>query len=223
MKVVAIADLHGHLIENIPPCDLLLIAGDVCPAFDHSYTFQYSWLTTNFNLWLEKQPAKMIVMVPGNHDLIFDTPDRVHPYLKCKMLIDETFQYEDVVIYGHPYAPFFCDWAFMPGDHVLEIVNREIPDNIDILLTHASPKGILDTIKGVTEMLPDGTLQNEHLGCRFLRQAVERVKPKLHVFGHIHDSHGRCSLGGTEFVNASAVGEAYTVDFEPVVIELKQD
>ena len=60
MKVVATSDLHGTL-PPIPACDLLLIAGDVCPVWDHKLFFQDIWLRTTFTDWLRAQPAKKIV------------------------------------------------------------------------------------------------------------------------------------------------------------------
>ena len=47
------------------------------------------------------------------------------------------------------------------------------------MLTHGPPQGILDQ-----------TYKSESVGCEFLRNAVERVRPRLHCFGHIHESWG---------------------------------
>ena len=47
------------------------------------------------------------------------------------------------------------------------------------MLTHGPPLNILDT-----------TMDRLNVGCKHLLRAVERVKPRLHCFGHIHESYG---------------------------------
>ncbi|CAO2657619.1 Nn.00g037450.m01.CDS01 [Neocucurbitaria sp. VM-36] len=54
-----------------------------------------------------------------------------------------------------------------------------IHNDIEILMTHGPPKYILD-------LTPDG----RSAGCEHLRRALERVKPRLHCFGHIHEGYG---------------------------------
>jgi Icc-related predicted phosphoesterase len=76
-------------------------------------------------------------------------------------------------------------------------------------VTHEPPAGILD-------LTPDG----EHVGCADLRQAVDRVKPRLHVFGHIHHGYGVKVVGPTRFVNASVCDEAYAPSNRPVDVDL---
>ena len=70
MKIVGVSDLHGMLPE-IPPCDLLLIGGDITPVTNHAIPFQAEWLDTTFRRWLEQAPARKVVGVAGNHDYIF--------------------------------------------------------------------------------------------------------------------------------------------------------
>lgn len=87
MKVVATSDLHGFL-PQIPPCDLLLIAGDVCPVWNHRLPFQRKWLRETFTPWLESLPARKIVGVWGNHDSIAESnPDKVPPLLGLSTLM----------------------------------------------------------------------------------------------------------------------------------------
>jgi predicted phosphodiesterase len=86
---------------------------------------------------------------------------------------------------------------------------RLIPEGVDILVTHGPPAGILDQ-----------TPQGEHVGCADLKEAVERVKPKLHVFGHIHHGHGMEKIGATTFVNASVWDESFEPNNPPLVIDL---
>jgi Icc-related predicted phosphoesterase len=75
----------------------------------------------------------------------------------------------------------------------------QIPDNLDVLITHGPPFGILD------QVTPGGT----HLGCEELLKAVQEKKPKVHVFGHIHGGAGAFENGVTRFVNAAYRNERY--------------
>jgi hypothetical protein len=52
-------------------------------------------------------------------------------------------------------------------------------------------------------------------------QTVELIKPRLHVFGHIHGGHGSSTGNETRFVNASVVNEAYRLVYEPQVVEIE--
>jgi len=53
-----------------------------------------------------------------------------------------------------------------------------VPLETDVLITHTPPRHYLDL----------------DLGCDGLLKELWRVKPKLHVYGHIHSGHGRQSL-----------------------------
>ena len=57
------------------------------------------------------------------------------------------------------------------------------------------------------------------LGSRAIRTFVNEVKPKLHVFGHIHGQHGVKRIGETTFINAAILDDAYKMVFEPEVFD----
>ncbi len=59
-----------------------------------------------------------------------------------------------------------------------------------------------------------------HLGCEELAKAVEQIRPRLNIFGHIHGGHGQMAVNGTRFVNASVVNEAYRLVHEPQIVEI---
>src|SRR5262249_28918150 len=99
---------------------------------------------------------------------------------------------EGLKIYGSPWTPLFCDWAFMLPDADLASKWDKIPSGLDVLITHGPPFGILDW-----------TNRKEHAGSATLINRVHEVKPRLHVFGHIHEAAGRTESNGTTFLNAS--------------------
>jgi Icc-related predicted phosphoesterase len=53
-----------------------------------------------------------------------------------------------------------------------------------------------------------------------LLDGVMRVRPKLHVFGHIHGAYGVFQTEHTTFVNASLLGVHGDVDRAPFVFEM---
>ncbi|QDS72171.1 hypothetical protein FKW77_004657 [Venturia effusa] len=58
-----------------------------------------------------------------------------------------------------------------------------IPAGVDIVMTHGPPHQVLDLTP--TKKGPDA-----NAGCQCLRRAITRVRPRLHCFGHIHQSYG---------------------------------
>src|SRR4051812_8408571 len=125
IKIVAISDLHGNLPENyVPPCSLLLIAGDICPSprlsahgewmsLEEKALWQSKWLREKFGPWLEKQPVKKTVAVWGNHDWIGQVAPHLTPKsISWQMLTDEYTEVFGFKIYGSPWQPVFFDWAF---------------------------------------------------------------------------------------------------------------
>ncbi|KAL4866884.1 hypothetical protein BDV12DRAFT_172216 [Aspergillus spectabilis] len=92
-------------------------------------------------------------------------------------------------VHASPYTPEFCAWAFAyhrsedrfnPGSMGTEKSIVPSYPGVDILLTHGPPYGMLDQVVGT----------GESVGCEHLTRAVERARPALHVFGHIHEGYG---------------------------------
>lgn len=99
-----------------------------------------------------------------------------------------------LTVYASPYQPEFCAWAFpyqrtedrfnpsLPGSSQPTPANP-VPDYpaIDIMLTHGPPAGILDLA---------GLDMPHNVGCEHLFRAVKRARPRVHLFGHIHEAWG---------------------------------
>jgi predicted phosphohydrolase len=208
VRVAAVADLHGQLPE-IPPCDLLLLAGDLCPLSDHSDGAQRTFLEGPFAAWLARLPAAAIVGVAGNHDLILEREPELGAALPWTYLCDGGADVAGLRIWGSPFAVTYGDWAFMEEDAPLSERFAGIPQGLDVLLVHGPPFGVLDHARrGVAT------------GSHALRRAVLRARPRLGIFGHIHEAHGEAMLGATRCLNVSLVDERYVVRHAPTVIEV---
>ena len=81
-----------------------------------------------------------------------------------------------------------------------------MPKEVDVLITHTPPYGILDK-----------SSRQIHLGCKDLLQKVKQIKPQYHIFGHIHASYGKVKTGETTFINASNLN-SYRGLVNPVVV-----
>jgi Icc-related predicted phosphoesterase len=97
------------------------------------------------------------------------------------------------------------------GEEINRVCNQ-IHEDTDILITHGPAWGILDEVRPAWK--------KGHLGCEGLAKRIEEVKPKIHIFGHIHDGYGKKKVGKTTFVNASICTEDYEPTNKPIVIDL---
>ena len=198
--------LHGKL--KLPSdLDLLVHAGDFTNGGSPAEL-------EAFGAWCRARPFP-VICVAGNHELGLDSPEREsrerarHHYLRgVTYLQEERHVVDGIRFWGSPRVPRIGDWAFCYDRDDRERWWRNVPE-CDVLITHGPPLGILD--------IEDG----EHLGCWALREAVFRVKPKIHVFGHIHASYGMAIRDGVLFINASSCHPERTKYLNwPIVVDL---
>lgn len=99
----------------------------------------------------------------------------------CQLAYPEESAPTELLVYGAPWQPKFYDWAYnLPLGARLREKWDQIPEGVDVLITHGPPLGILDAAA-------DG----HECGCPDLLDTItQRVKPRLHIFGHIHEAYG---------------------------------
>ena len=206
-RVVLLSDTHGcHWDVTVPDGDVLVHAGDATNAGDLKEL-------RDFERWLSTLPHPHRVVIAGNHDWAFER----RPKLARATLASATYLQDSVVelaglrFYGSPWQPEFCNWAFnLPRGPALAAKWAAIPADVDVLVTHGPPHGVLDQ-----------TFDGRGVGCRELRRALDRVTPAVHVFGHIHEARGVAEVGRTLCVNASICDLGYEPSRAPFVVDVE--
>lgn len=207
MRLVLISDTHTmESVMTIPDGDMVIHAGDFLSRGDDFEAMQCCY-------WFRELPHKHKVCVAGNHDICFEDDEVQARDLFGKdvhYLNGEGVELEGIKLWGSPVQPVFFNWAFNHGPEFREKHWKEaMPDDIDILVTHCPPVDVLDQNR-------DG----EPCGDALLREEVfNRVRPHLHVFGHIHESRGCKEEDGISFVNACMVNGNYTPVYDAFVFD----
>ena len=166
-----------------------------------------------FNQWLGTLPHPYKVVIAGNHDVMFERHSATARELLNNAIYLENSGTEiaGLKIWGSPVQPEFNNWAFnVARGAAIRRYWEMIPLDTDILVTHGPPFGMLD----------QSNHSSDHLGCEELAVVVEKIKPRLHIFGHIHGGHGDETHSGIRFINASVVNEDYWPVYEPHIVEL---
>lgn len=219
-KLVLISDTHeNHNKVTIPECDILIHSGDFTNLGDAQDVL-------DFLNWFKKQPAKHKIYIAGNHDLSYEnSPEYRNMMVRMYSpdiiyLHDSGVEVEGLKIYGSPYQPEFCDWAFnLPRGFPLFKKWSLIPDDTNVLITHGPPHSILDL---VDKFGRDAEYTYENVGCEDLYNRVKQLKDlKLHVFGHIHEQERQIEvIENVTFVNAALVNNGNRIIKNPIVVEL---
>jgi Icc-related predicted phosphoesterase len=190
MKIITISDTHcRHRELKLPDADMIIHAGDLSEQGSEGEVI-------NFLNWFTKLNIQYKVFIAGNHDFFFD--GETEKYLRkiipsnITYLNDSGIVIGGLSIWGTPVTPWLFDGAFNRnrGRNISKHW-KKIPLKTDILITHGPPYGILDKNK-----------VGFSAGCKSLKRAVNRIQPKLHVFGHIHEGAGCVEIGRTKFINA---------------------
>lgn len=214
-KIVLASDTHMlHDRVNWPEGDILIHAGDMT-------SYGSSGELGEFIEWLEQAPYKRVVIIAGNHDRIFTRDNSAAKKMllesrKITYLEDNGCEINGTRFYGTPWT--FNDvyddehWAFSQrSERELKKKWEMIPSNgIDVLVTHSPPLNILDK-----------TWSKESVGSpSLLAEILDRIRPKVHVFGHIHEAYGTSQRDGTIFVNACLCNLDYEPVNSPVVVKV---
>lgn len=176
LRVVAMSDTHGfHRSVDVPSGDMLVHSGDVTHWEDRQ-------ALEDFCRWFADQPHRFKFLISGNHERAENLREGLKQAVAQKATQDpagnapifldrrkNARRAEGLRIWGWPFS-----WQ--------EQAPSEIPEGLDILITHVPPKGVLDL------SVRDGS----HAGNPTLTQALARLEkpPRLHIFGHIHEGHG---------------------------------
>lgn len=225
IKTNVTSDLHGILPSYVEEFDLMLICGDICPAHDHYFSFQKEWVENEFVEWVNELPFKetwsKVIMTPGNHDFVFERwgqedYDRLTRLTGGRLIVlrNQLYEFEYVSpnygdieklrIFGTPYCQQFGRWAFMRDDSVLEKKFAEIPNNVDILISHSAPD-----IEGYG-YVDWGTPYKRNAGCPILAAAIKEKQPRYAFCGHIHSGNHKLQVvDGTAIANVSLCDESY--------------
>jgi Icc-related predicted phosphoesterase len=207
MRIVCLSDTHfpPNAIQ-VPEGDVLIVAGDICLR-GHEYELEI------FDRFLGQLPHKHKLLIAGNHDwpIAYAGAEAMKDLIKNAIYLEDSgVEIDGVKFWGSPWQPEFFNWAFnLPRGPKLAEMWALIPKDIDVLITHSPPYGILDRI-----------YSGEHVGCEDLLAALQRIRPKVHVFGHIHEGYGVLKQNGTTFINASVCDERYRPFNAPIVIDL---
>jgi Icc-related predicted phosphoesterase len=173
LKIIVISDTHGHHSEiQIPDGDVLIHCGDIVKPKFGSGKRQIR----EFNEYVGDLPHKFKLYSPGNHELMYMNLKMLKELLSnMKMLIDDELYIEGFSFFG------YCG------------VLPKLIHDVDVLLSHEPPFGILD---------------NGH-GDKQLLDSLNIFRPKYHFFGHVHSRYGIFQDGITTFVNTSICDERY--------------
>jgi len=236
MKVVLISDTHGrhdniyvmkpedsldnqetlyHISGGVflpAEADMIIHSGDVSMrGTEHE--------VEKFLDWYSKLPYKYKILISGNHDFLFENQRTIAQELLAKYpdiiyLESSEVIIEGIKIYGEPRQPWFHSWAFnvYRGEAIKKYWDA-IPDDVDILVTHGPPFGILDMC-----------MNGDVVGCEDLLNRIKELKNlKLCQFGHIHEDYGYVFKDGVHFVNASVLNLRYQLQNKPQIFEIDEN
>lgn len=205
MRIVCISDTHC-LYPEVPDGDVIIHAGDV------SMTGEIQEITPFFR-WFNHLPHKYKILIGGNHDRALAEIPVLFSMGAIHYLNDSWTEIDGLFIGGSPVSQQYGSiCAFAREGEELQRHWDNLSKGLDILVTHGPPYGILD------RAYPYG----QQLGDVALFAAVQRIKPKLHVFGHIHGGYGIKRMNDITFVNAAHCNEAYLGVNKPIVIDWEE-
>ncbi len=192
MRILHISDTHGchRRLQNLPDADVIVHSGDITMTGSADEAI-------DFMRWFCDLPYAHKVFIAGNHDFCLHGGEPDGLDANCHYLRNNAVEFGGFKFHGIPLSV---------EDSVSGSVLRSyaaIPGDTDILITHQPPLNILDLSEGF------------HYGSPELRGRVMRIRPRAHLFGHIHDAAGTVKSGDIVFSNGAVLTGSYEMNLRP--------
>jgi Icc-related predicted phosphoesterase len=195
MKALVAADVHGYgqryddlmKLANILDVKELWLAGDIlsnsCFCYDEDIISQAQTWEQNILPKLQRGGFDTIRIIPGNDD--FYTPQSIGNiivYDKPTLVIVQNRR-----ILFNPWLQHI-DWTLFrehEEEEIKHFIRKEVGNSgIDIIISHQPPYGILD------DVIDRFTNKPKRIGSLALCDCIHQMKPKIGVYGHVHDRAG---------------------------------
>ncbi len=211
MRIVALSDTHGyHKKLSVPDGDVFIHAGDFSMRAKKKHVVEFA-------SWVKSLPHKYKIIVPGNHDMACEGQESwaKEEFSPAMFLVHDFVEIEGLVFFGSPYTSSIqepSDWCYdyprygERGKRYWNSINGHY-NIIDVMITHGPPKFIGDLL------CEPHVGEDPNVGDETLRTVVDRIDPRIHIFGHIHEGYGvyQVDTCQTKFYNVSTC----TLDYKP--------
>ena len=196
VRIVMISDTHGKGRNILIPLgDVLIHCGDL------AHLGSFAEFRKEIE-WFKTLPHAFKIIIPGNHDVCLENLMNQNLEAQLRRMLrpiiflrDSGITIQGVKFWGSPWIPPYAGAYNLPRVELKAKWNM-IPE-VDVLVTHGPPNGILDG----------------GAGCIYLTEAVQqRIKPRVHCFGHVHACAGHAAANGTEFFNVAATPQCYSLE-----------
>ncbi len=213
IKIIHYSDTHEYnrIFDSAPEANLFIHTGDLTGMGGIPELQEVAEKLQE----IQHRYDKMIV-IPGNHDWGFQHHEQFMRQIFKDMvvLINEPYEYEGVKFWGSPITPIFSYWAFMKNADDRYSLFQQVPEDTKVLLTHGPAYKVLDE---VAEIHYDRS-RIDNAGCLHLFDRIQQIKPRLHLFGHIHEGYGHLKFLHTDHVNSSIMDGHYRPVNKPHLI-----
>lgn len=202
IDILHLSDTHGQHknLKSLPEADVIVHSGDFTFAGSEEEAY-------DFMNWFCNLPYKHKIFIAGNHDMCMYGADHIDGLSRnVHYLYNNSVVIDGIKFYGIPMFMEDC----MDGN--LDVFINNIPDDIDVLITHMPPKGTCD--------LANYGKGPEHRGNATLAELLKKLHPTCHLFGHEHDAYGKTIKENVIYSNACVVDSRYNLINNPTIINI---
>lgn len=188
MRIAHVSDTHGRL-PKLGNSIAVFHSGDFLPNNSRGIItveepFQRDWMALNMDPIKDWLAGRAFIFCAGNHDFFDPIPMMRKAGISAFNVTNKTETIMGMQVHGFPYIPYIAgEWNYeLRGKDLAEKVEL-IPWDLDILMAHCPPDGVLFEPMDGSKAFGNAALTN------WLSYSCEQP-PRNLLCGHAHESNG---------------------------------